>query len=160
MSEHMVITDLIHSNAILPTLRATTKKAVLMEMSDKAAQISGLLSHEILDAVLLREGLDSTGIGDGIAIPHGKVARCDQIVGVFAKLEKPIPFDAIDAEPVDMLFMLIASEAAGADHLKALARVARMFRDNAVRGQLRATREAASLFAILTRSSPTSHAPN
>ena len=154
----MCVAEMIQSSAVMPMLRATTKRAVLVEMSERAAQVSGLPCRDVLDAVLLRESLDSTGIGDGIAVPHGKVEGSDAIVGVFAKCEKPVPFDAIDGAPVDMLFMLIASEAAGADHLKALARVTRLFRDASVRAQLRATRDPASLFAILTRGGPTSHA--
>lgn len=154
----MPLPELITPDAILPSLRAATKEAVLQEMSGLAAALSRLPQTRIYDAVLQREKLGSTGVGGGIAIPHGKLEGCERIFGVFARLEKPIDFDAIDGAPVDILLLLIASEAAGADHLKALARVARAFRDTKIVSQLRATRDPASLYAILSRTDPTSHA--
>ena len=154
----MLLSELIHVGAISPALRATSKAAVLQDMSETASRVSGLPSRDVLSAVLQRESLGSTGVGEGIALPHGKVEGCAKVFGVFARLEKPIDFDAVDGTPVDILFMLIASETAGADHLKALARVARFFRDPKIGAQLRATRDAASLFAILSGSGPESHA--
>ena len=154
----MTLIDLIVPDAVLPSLRATGKKALLQEMSERAGLVSGLGGREIFDAVLQRERLGSTGVGNGVAIPHGKLVRCNRIFGVFARLEKPLDFEAVDGEPVDLVFLLIASETAGADHLKALARVARLLRDPKIAAQLRATRDAAVLHAVLTQAGHASHA--
>lgn len=147
----MPLTDLITPQAVLSSLKATTKKQVLQEMSERAGAEFGLPSRDIFDALLQRERLGSTGVGNGIAIPHGKLPRCSSLFGVFARLEKPIDFEALDGAPVDLVFMLIAPESAGADHLKALARIARILRNPAVTTKLRATREPAGLYAILTQ---------
>ena len=154
----MALTELLTADAILPSLRCPTKKALLTEMCEAAGQVSGLPARETLDAVLQRERLGSTGVGNGIAIPHGKLLSCTQIFGVFARLERPVDFDAMDGAPVDLAFMLIAPEAAGADHLKALARVARLLRDPQITARLRASRDATALFAVLSRLDPASHA--
>jgi len=110
-----------------------------------------------LDALLQRERLGSTGVGDGIAIPHGKLAKCERIFGIFARLERPIDFEALDGLPVDLIFLLVAPEGAGADHLKALATIARVLRDANMAAQLRATRDASALYSLLTLT-PASHA--
>lgn len=154
----MPVTELITPDAILPSLRSASKIAALQEICERAGAISGLPAREIFDAVTQREHLGSTGIGNGIAIPHGKLPRCERIFGVFARLEKPIEFDAMDGMPVDLLFLLIASEAAGADHLKALAKVARFLRGSPMGASLRGTRDAASLFALLSQTGPASNA--
>jgi PTS system nitrogen regulatory IIA component len=153
----MRLTDLISPEAIVPSLKSNSKKLVLQELSERAARISGLRSREIFDALLQRERLGSTGTGNGIALPHTKLAKCKTILGVFARLEKPIDFAATDAAPVDLVFLLIAPESAGADHLKALARIARVLRDPAIAAKLRTTRDPAALYAVLTQE-PTSHA--
>ena len=148
----MALNDLLSGDAIIPALRGNTKKAVLLEMCERAAAVSDLPSREIYDAVLQRERLGSTGVGKGVAIPHGKLASCRRIFGVFARFDRPIDFDALDGEPVDLAFLLVAPEAAGADHLKALARIARLFREAQVTGKLRTVRDPSSLFSILTDS--------
>ncbi|GAC1335197.1 MAG: PTS IIA-like nitrogen regulatory protein PtsN [Beijerinckiaceae bacterium] len=145
----MPLSDLISPQAILPTLRVNTKKQALQELSEKAGALSGLTAREIFDALLQRERLGSTGVGNGIAIPHGKLAKVKRIFGIFARLERPIDFDALDGAPVDLIFLLVAPEAAGADHLKALAQVARMFRDSAFVAKIRATRDASALYSVL-----------
>ena len=146
----MALTDLLSPDAILSALRVNGKKQALQEMSERAAQVSGLSAREIFDALLQRERLGSTGVGDGIAIPHGKLANCKHIFGIFARLERPIDFEALDGLPVDLIFLLIAPESAGADHLKALAMIARVLRDQAMAAQLRATRDASALYSLLT----------
>ena len=153
----MALTDLLSSDAILSALRVNGKKQALQEMSERAAQVSGLPAREIFDALLQRERLGSTGVGDGIAIPHGKLAKCNRIFGIFARLERAIDFEALDGLPVDLIFLLIAPESAGADHLKALAGIARVLRDPATAAQLRATRDASALYSLLTLT-PASHA--
>ena len=153
----MSLSQLLRPDAVLAALRVNGKKQALQEMSERAALVSGLSAREILDAILQRERLGSTGVGDGVAIPHGKPAKCQQIFGVFARLERPIDFDAPDALPVDLILMLIAPEAAGADHLKALAMTARLLRNGGAAPQLRSTKDPAGLYALLTMA-PTSNA--
>lgn len=146
---NMSLKDLLNPDAILPSLKVTSKKAALQEISEKAALVSGIPAREIFDALLQRERLGSTGVGNGIAIPHGKLAKAGRIFGVFARLERPIDYEALDGAPVDLIFLLIAPETAGADHLKALARTARIFRDPATTAKLRATRDSAALYTML-----------
>ena len=153
----MPLTDLLTPDAVIPALRVNGKKQALQEMSERAAEVSGLPAREIFDSILQRERLGSTGVGDGIAIPHGKLAKCPRIFGVFARLERPIDFEALDGLPVDLIFLLVAPESAGADHLKALAMIARLFATPALAAQLRATRDASALYAMLTQT-PTSNA--
>ncbi|MBX9739176.1 MAG: PTS IIA-like nitrogen regulatory protein PtsN [Beijerinckiaceae bacterium] len=154
----MSLNDLLTAEAILPSMKVNSKKQALQELSEKAAQISGIAAREIFDALLQRERLGSTGVGNGIAIPHGKLAKAGRIFGVFARLERPIDYEALDGGPVDLMFLLIAPESAGADHLKALARTARILRDPGVTAKLRATRDASALFTMLTQSPSSQHA--
>ena len=148
----MALADLIAQNAVLPALKANSKKQLLQEMSAKAATLTGLPEREIFDVILQRERLGSTGVGNGIAIPHGKMAHLDHIVGVFVRLDQPVNFEALDDEPVDLVVLLLAPEGAGADHLKALSRIARVMRDSDLVEKMRATDDAASLYAFLSDS--------
>ena len=149
----MPLNDLVTPEAVIPSLKANGKKQALLELSDKAAALSGLESREIFDALIQRERLGSTGVGGGVAIPHGKLAKCTRIFGLFARLERPIEFEALDDAPVDLIFLLIAPETAGADHLNALSRVARVLRDQSLVATLRSTRDPSALYSILVRSS-------
>ena len=146
-----MLSDLLAPDAVLPTLKVNSKKQAIQELAEKAAQLAGLPEREIFETLLQRERLGSTGVGNGIAIPHGKLPKIGRLFGLFARLERPIDFDALDSEPVDLVFLLLAPEAAGADHLKALARVARVLRDPQTAQKLRATRDAAALHALLTQ---------
>ena len=119
-------TDLVAPNAIIPALKVNGKKQALQEISAKAAELTGQNDRAILEILLQREKLGSTGVGNGVAIPHGKLAKLSAVFGLFARLERPIDFEALDGQPVDLIFLLLAPEGAGADHLKALARVARL----------------------------------
>ncbi|MGQ4274618.1 PTS IIA-like nitrogen regulatory protein PtsN [Terrihabitans sp. B22-R8] len=148
-----MLSDLLAPGAVLPSLKVTSKKQAIQELSERAAALIGLPEREIYETLLQRERLGSTGVGNGVAIPHGKLAKIDKLFGLFARLEKPIDFDALDSEPVDLIFLLLAPEGSGADHLKALARVARVLRDAPTTQKLRATRDAAALHAVLTQSS-------
>lgn len=147
----MPVSDLKSADAILPALKVNGKKQALQEICARAASISGLLEREIFDSVLQRERLGSTGVGNGIAIPHCKLEKAHEIFGVFARLERPVDFDAQDGAPVDLIFLLVAPETAGADHLKALARTARVLRDPGFTARLRATKDPAALFLMLTQ---------
>ncbi|HEV3247725.1 MAG TPA: PTS IIA-like nitrogen regulatory protein PtsN [Beijerinckiaceae bacterium] len=147
----MPLDDLLVPGSVLPALKVNGKKQAVQELSARAATVTGLPERDVFDAVLQRERLGSTGIGSGIAIPHCKLQKVTKLHGVFARLEKPIDFDALDGEPVDLIFLLVAPEAAGADHLKALARMARLLRDPAITAKLRAMRDADGIFALLTQ---------
>lgn len=149
----MALTDLVVPQAVVPSLRVNNKKQALHELAARAAIICGRNEREVLEVLMQRERLGSTGIGSGIAIPHGKLAKLERLFGVFARLERPIDFEALDGQPVDLVFLLLAPEAAGADHLKALARIARLLRDTAIAQKLRESRDAEALYAVLTSAS-------
>ncbi|MBZ6077127.1 PTS IIA-like nitrogen regulatory protein PtsN [Microvirga puerhi] len=146
----MPLLDFLDPQAVLPALRVSGKKQALQEISAHAAKLVGLSENTIYEALLQRERLGSTGIGEGVAIPHGKLAGLDRIFGLVARLDKPIDFEALDGQQVDILFLLLAPEGAGADHLKALARVARVLREPGLVERVRATRDANALYAIMT----------
>lgn len=143
--------DLLSPHAILPNLKAGSKKQALQEVARRAAELTGQHERAIFDVLLERERLGTTGVGHGIAIPHGKLASLDRVHGLFARLERPIDFDAIDEQPVDLIFLLLAPEHAGADHLKALARVSRLLRDQAICEKLRGSESADAIYALLTQ---------
>ena len=146
----MDVSDLITPQSVVAALHATSKKQVLQELAKRAAQLTGLHERTVFDALLERERLGSTGLGAGIAVPHGRFAALDRIRGLFARLERPVDFDAVDGEKVDLVFLILAPESAGADHLKALARVTRLLRDRTVREKLRGTDNPEALYALLT----------
>jgi nitrogen PTS system EIIA component len=146
----MEIADLITPRSVVAQLRATNKKQALQELSKRAAATTGIHERTIFDVLIERERLGTTGIGTGIGIPHGKLSGLTRLHGVFARLDRPIPFEAIDDQPVDLIFLLLAPETAGADHLKALALVSRLLRDRAVCEKLRGTDNADALYALLT----------
>ena len=153
----MEIRDIISPPAVVADLKATSKKQALQELAKRAQEVTGLAERRIFDALLERERLGTTGVGMGIAIPHAKLHELDRLYGLFARLAQPIDFDAIDDQPVDLIFLLLAPESAGADHLKALARVSRLLRDKAVCEKLRGSDSAEALYMLLTESAA-SHA--
>ena len=149
----MEIADLLSPDAVLAHVKATTKKQVLQEMAHKAALLTQLPERRIFETLTEREKLGSTGMGQGIAIPHGRVAGVAKMTGLFAQLDHPVDFDSMDDQPVDLVFLLLAPEGAGADHLKALARVSRLLRNQTVCEKLRAAPQSATLYALLTEPS-------
>jgi nitrogen PTS system EIIA component len=149
----MEIADLLSPDAVLAHVKATTKKQVLQEMAHKAALLTQLPERRIFETLTEREKLGSTGMGQGIAIPHGRVAGVEKMTGLFAQLDHPVDFDSMDDQPVDLVFLLLAPEGAGADHLKALARVSRLLRNQAVCEKLRAAPQVATLYSLLTEPS-------
>ena len=144
------IGDLITPKSVIPALRAANKKQALQELARRAATMIGVPERTIYDVLTERERLGTTGIGMGIGIPHGKLVGLNALYGIFARLERPIPFEAIDDQPVDLIFLLLAPENAGADHLKALALVSRLLRDRDVCEKLRGTDNPDALYALLT----------
>ena len=154
----MPLNDLVAPNAILPALKVNTKKQVLHELAARAAMLSGQSERAIFDVLMQREKLGSTAVGNGIAIPHGKMPHLTRLFGLFARLDRPVDFEALDGQPVDLIFLLLAPEGAGADHLKALARVARLLRDPEAARKLRNSRDADALYALLAMPVTTSAA--
>ena len=151
----MEINDLLNTECVIASLRVTSKKQALQDLARRAAEITSLDERAIFDVLMEREKLGTTGVGNGIAIPHGKLGSLDRLYGVFARLERSIDFQSIDEQPVDLIFLLLAPESAGADHLKALARVSRLLRDKTVCEKLRGTENAEALYALLTDSTET-----
>ena len=145
----MPLTDLVAPQAVIPALKVNNKKQAIQELAARAAALTGQGEREILEILQQREKLGSTGIGNGIAIPHGKLPKLERLFGMFARLDRPIDFEALDGQPVDLIFLLLAPEGAGADHLKALARVARLLRDPEVARKLRNSHDADALYAVL-----------
>jgi nitrogen PTS system EIIA component len=146
----MEIGNLIAPANVVANLRVATKRQALQELARRAAAEIGRDERQVFEVLWERERLGSTGIGMGTAVPHGKIPRLDRLYGWFARLDKPIDFSAIDDQPVDLIFMLLAPERAGADHLKALALVSRLFRDRVMCEKLRGTDRADALYALLT----------
>src|ERR1043165_1712604 len=145
----MPLTDLVAPNAIVPALKVNGKKQAIQELSARAARLTGQNERLIFETLMQREKLGSTGVGNGIAIPHGKLPKLERLSGLFARLDRPVDFESLDGQPVDLIFLLLAPEGAGADHLKALARVARLLREAKVVTRLRETRDADALYAVL-----------
>ncbi len=146
----MELGDLLTPDAVVPALKASNKKQALQALSERAAKLSGLQSRDVYEALQQRELLGSTGVGRGIAIPHGRLPSLQKIFCIFARLEHPIDFEAPDEEPVDLVFLLLAPEHAGADHLKALARISRLLREPQSIEKLRTAPDRTSLYALLT----------
>ncbi len=151
----MEIVDLLSTEGVVANLKVSGKKQTLQELAQRAAAVTGAEERAIFDVLLERERLGTTGVGNGIAIPHGKLSEIERLYGLFARLEVPVEFEAIDEQPVDLIFLLLAPEEAGADHLKALARVSRLLRDKAMCEKLRGADESDALFALLTESTNT-----
>jgi PTS system nitrogen regulatory IIA component len=148
----MEIRDLLQPEAVVAGLKAANKKQLLQEIARTAARITGVDDRKIFETLLERERLGSTGVGSGIAIPHGKLPDFKRLYGIFARTDRPVEFDSIDEQPVDLIFLLLAPEGAGADHLKALARVSRLLRDTSMCEKLRGAENADGLYMLLTQS--------
>ena len=147
----MEIEDLLSNPVqVMPRLKVANKKQALQELARRAAELTGAHERQIFDVLLERERLGTTGVGNGIAIPHGKLADIKAMFGLFARLEPAVDFEAIDEQPVDLIFLLLAPEGAGADHLKALARVSRLLRDRSICEKVRGADQAEAIYALLT----------
>lgn len=146
----MDIVDLLKPEAVKVVSTVSSKKMLLHAISDLASQAHGLDAETTLRALQDREALGPTGVGHGVALPHARIAGLEQVRGVFMRLEKPIDFSAVDRQPVDLFFGLLAPEDAGVEHLKALALVSRTMRDSAICAKLRANDEADTLHTIIT----------
>ncbi|MAI49837.1 MAG: PTS IIA-like nitrogen-regulatory protein PtsN [Rhodospirillaceae bacterium] len=146
----MEIENILNQRSVMTSLQASSKKHILQELACQASCATGLDERAVLDVLLERERLGTTGVGSGIAIPHGKLPGLDKLYGCFVRLETPIDFDSVDNEPVDLIFLLLAPESAGADHLKALARISRILRDVAHCKKLRTAAGSHKIYNLLT----------
>ena len=154
----MNIAEIVQPGSVLSPLHAQNKKQLLTELANALARVSCVESRPVFDALLQREKLGSTGIGQGIAIPHGRVPGLTKVHGVFARLSHPLAFDASDGAPIDLVFALASPPQSSADHLTALARVSRLLRDAATLAKLRGTDNPDGLYAILTQPTATASA--
>jgi nitrogen PTS system EIIA component len=146
----MEISELLTPRSVVAQLRVTGKKQVLQEIARRAAAATGINERRIYEVLSERERLGTTGIGRGVAVPHGKLAELTRVYGLFARLDRPIAFESIDNQPVDLVFVLLAPLDAGAEHLKALAMVSRLLRDRTICEKLRGTDNPDALYALLT----------
>lgn len=147
----MEIGHLLRRDAVAMRVSAGSKRQALQGLAEIASRSLGLPAPVILEALLEREQAGSTGVGQGVAVPHAKLEGLDRMVGVFVRLETPVPFDAVDERPVDLLFALLAPPEGGVEHLRALAKVSRLLRQNELREQLRQARSADTIYALLSR---------
>lgn len=146
----MNLAEIIDSRAVLPQVKAQSKKQLLQELSQALAGVVAVDHRIIFETLLTREKLGSTGLGQGIAIPHGRLPNISRVYGLFAKLTTPLAYDSVDGEPVDLVFVLLSPNHAGADHLTALAKISRLLRQPGTMAKLRGTTTAEGLYAILT----------
>ena len=149
----MELGTILKADAVKTISSCTSKKRLFHDLGELAEASYGLPATTVIDALIEREGLGPTGVGQGIALPHARLAQAKRVHGLFLRLEKPLQFDAVDRQPVDLVFALIAPENAGVDHLKALALVSRTLREESVRAKLRANHDPNTLYAILTEGS-------
>lgn len=146
----MDINEIIDPDGVIANLKPSSKKQLLQELAEAGALRTGIESHAIFECLLEREKLGSTGVGNGVAIPHAKLPGMDRMVGVFAHLNKPVAFEAVDDQPVDIVFMLLAPVGSGADHLKALSRVARILRNQSTLSSIRTATDPDAVYSLLT----------
>jgi nitrogen PTS system EIIA component len=154
----MNLAEIIDARSVLPHLKAQNKKQLLQELAQAMGSIVAVDHRIIFETLLTREKLGSTGLGQGIAIPHGRLPNIKRVYGLFARLTTPVAYDSVDGEPVDLIFVLLSPDQAGADHLTALARISRLLREPDTIKKLRGTDSAAGLYAILTEPTATATA--
>lgn len=146
----MKIIDILSKNSIIPNGSFGSKRQLLEELAKVAATQTGLDDRIVFDALLERERLGTTGVGKGVALPHTRLAGLDKIFCAFIKSE-PVPFDAVDGKPVDLIFLLLAPEESGADHLKALAKLSRILRDETAAEGLRQAKSTDDIYALIEK---------
>ena len=147
----MLISEIVTQKLVLSLTNVSSKKRLFQEIAFNMAIAYSISSEEVFTALQDREQLGPTGMGNGIAIPHARIEKISSIKGMFIRLEKPINFDSIDKQKVDIVFAIIAPINSGVDHLKALAKVSRLLRDQDICSKLRSTEDRTALFSILTQ---------
>lgn len=145
----MRIADILSPAAVRSQAQVSSKKRLFHDLAEMAQQAYGLDAARTLDALQERESLGATGVGHGVALPHARIAGLDHVAGLFLRLERPMAFDAVDRQPVDLVFTLLAPDSPGVEHLKALALVSRTLRDEGLRAKLRANDDPVALHAVL-----------
>jgi PTS system nitrogen regulatory IIA component len=146
----MELSEILSPRAVIGSLRSGSKKRLLQDLAAAIAGPSGLAEGDVFNAILEREQLGPTGMGGGVAIPHARIEGIGRVAGLFAHLARPVDYESVDGQPVDLVFLLLAPPGAGSEHLKALAKVARVLRSPATCAKLRSTADPAALYAILT----------
>lgn len=146
----MELTDLLLPTAVKVVGHTTSKKRLFQDLGELSRDVYGLTASDTVDALQERESLGPTGVGQGVALPHARMHGLDRMLGIFMRLEKPLDFDSVDRQPVDLVFALLAPKDSGVEHLKALALVSRTMRDGDVCSKLRANSDPAALHALLT----------
>ena len=146
----MPIQDILPATGIKVIAAASSKKRLFHDIGDMAETCFGLNQTDVIDALLEREGLGPTGVGHGVALPHARLPGLQKVCGVFLRVKKPLDFDSVDRQPVDLVFALFAPEDAGVSHLKALALVSRTLRDDGICSKLRANEDQSTIYTILT----------
>ena len=147
----MKISEIMNENCIVVGLKAQSKRQLLQELAQKAAEITHISERTIFDSLLERENLGSTGFGGGTALPHARIAEAQKVCGIFAKLNAPVDFEAVDGKPVDLIFMLISPEGSGADHLTALAKASRILKDENTCNKIRQISKREKIYALLNK---------
>ena len=145
----MKLSQIMSEKSILMGLKSNSKRQLLQDFAVKAAEITGLNERTIFDTIMERENLGSTGFGEGTALPHGRFEGLNRVYGLFARLNSPVDFEAIDGKPVDLIFMLLSPEGNGADHLTALAQASRFLKDESTRNKLRQISSSQEIYALL-----------
>lgn len=148
----MELSNILLPNAVSVIGQVTSKKRLFQQLGEIVANSYGLTAATAVEALQNRESLGPTGVGHGVALPHARIAGLDRVVGAFLRVEKPLNFDSVDRQPVDLVFTLFAPLDSGVEHLKALALVSRTMRDSTVCTKLRANSDPATLHALLTNS--------
>ncbi|MAY33223.1 MAG: PTS lactose transporter subunit IIC [Rhodovulum sp.] len=148
----MELSNILKPEAVRVFSTLSSKKRLFQDLGDIAASVYGLRASDAVDALQDRESLGPTGVGHGVALPHARLDGIDHVVGAFLRLEKPLDFDSVDRQPVDLVFALFAPRESGVDHLKALALVSRTLRDEGFCAKLRVNSDPAALHAMLTDS--------
>ena len=146
----MNLGNLLKPEAVKVVTSASSKKRLLQEIAEVVQTAYGLNTNPVVEALMAREALGPTGVGHGVALPHARLMGVSQVMGAFVLLDKPIDFDAVDRQPVDIAFALFAPEEAGVEHLKALALVSRTLRDAGICSKLRANPDKTTLYTILS----------
>ncbi|SHJ00589.1 PTS sugar transporter subunit IIA [Wenxinia saemankumensis] len=146
----MQLAELLRPDCVRAVGGLSSKKRLFHDLGDFAAQRFALPAPVVTEALIEREGLGPTGVGDGVALPHARLAGIDRVRGLFLRLDKPLDFDSVDRQPVDLVFCLLAPDSAGVEHLKALALVSRTMRQPSICAKLRANSDPSTLHAILT----------
>lgn len=154
----MELADILSKDSVVVCAKPTCKRQLLQLAADKAADLVDGDAHEIFKTLIEREQLGTTGLGEGIAIPHGKIDGLKAVTCIFIQLEHAIDFEAVDEKPVDLAFVLLAPKGAGADHLKALSRIARLARSESVAKSARSIKSADALYKLLIDSQAESNA--